>query len=306
MTDDTRVTEERARLIWKRAAELQAEAAARLEERSRLLAPGEEGQTGDFELADVRTAAVEAGISPEFVDLALAETKTIPAKTHSEGAEARAKRFLGSSWVNGVEVTRVIEAPPKAVYEALQRVLPSARYALLLVDTLGERPLEDGVFVFEPPSMWTQAGAAATFASRMGGIYAKRLYVSLRDIGGGRTELSIRAPVERGMVINYRVGAGASSLLGFFGGLAGSAIATNLTAALVAPVAAPIVLAATVAGLGVGGGGTLGLMRWTMRHAIRKAEEELTTLLQVLAASVRGAFPLPGIPEPSPTGLLGG
>ena len=77
------------------------------------------------------------------------------------------------------------------LFESLQRVLPSARFALLHVNTLGEDPLKDGVFVFEPPSMWTQAGAAADFASKMGSAGVKQLFISLREIGPERSEVSI-------------------------------------------------------------------------------------------------------------------
>ncbi len=66
--DDTRISEEEARALWRRAAELQAEAARRLEERSRQLAPSDPAEVDGYRLGDVRAAAADAGISPEFVD----------------------------------------------------------------------------------------------------------------------------------------------------------------------------------------------------------------------------------------------
>lgn len=304
MTDESSLSEERARQIWRRAAELQAEAAARLEKRSRLLAPGEADTSEQFALTDVRSAALEAGISPEFVDLALAESTSPGVAVTNDAAMQRARRFLGDRR-RSVEVSRVINAPPARVHEAMQRVLPSARYALLLVDTLGDNPLEDGVFVFEPPSMWTQNGAASTFASRMGGISAKRLYLSLRDVGSGRTEVSIRVPLDRALLINYRVGASLGSALGIGGGLMAFGIVTTATAGLALPVAASLAALGGLGGLAVGGGGSWGLARWGVSHGVKKAKEELATLLQVLDASTRGSFPMPGTPEPA-SGPLGG
>ena len=66
---------ERAAAVWKRAAQLQAEAAQRLDERSRALAvrgEPDDADPHDFTLDEVRAAALEAGIAPEFVALAVA------------------------------------------------------------------------------------------------------------------------------------------------------------------------------------------------------------------------------------------
>ncbi len=302
------VSSDDARLLWKRAAELQAEAARRLEERSRLLAPAEPGGTG-FRLAEVKSAALEAGISPEFVELAYAEVGSEPGKRPpSEAVERRARRFLGIHRAT-LEVSRVIDASPTEVFESLQRVLPSARYALLHVNTLGDDPLKDGVFVFEPPGMWTQAGAAAEFAGKMGGVGAKQLYVSLREINPERSELSMRAPIARGFRANYYLGLGVTGIVATAAGFGGAAIATAVTAGL-GLVAAPILAGAVIGGAATGGGGAGGLSVWgfraLFRYQVKKAEEALTTLLQVVdvGARSRGAFPLPG-PVDSPSSPLG-
>jgi len=304
MTDESRVSEDRAQLIWRRAAELQAEAARKLEERSRLLAPGAAGEGGEFAVRDVRAAALEAGISAEFVELAMAESAGVQGSGTSEVVERRARRFLGIR-TSSVEVSKVVKSPAVAVHEAMQRVLPSARYALLLVDTLGEDPVKDGVFVFEPPSMWSQTGVASSFAQRMGSIRAKRLYVSLREVSPDRTEVSIRAPFDRGNVLNYRVGLGTTGALGIASGVGGAAAVGTVSAmaAMAAPVAIALGAAAAVAGAAAGGGGSWWLWRVSMGYYVRKAEEALETLLQVVDASARGGFPMPGPTDPSGSGL---
>ncbi len=305
MKDEANVSGDRARLIWRRAAELQAEAARKLEERSRALAPGDDDGS-DFRLTVVKSAAIEAGISSEFVELALAEARADPESPSHEKAERRARRFLGTNQTN-IEVSRVINAAPSSVLDALQRVLPSSRFALLHVDTLGDDPLDDGVYVFEPPSMWTQAGTAAEFANKMGSISAKRIYVSMRAIGEGRTEVAIRAPAARGLRLNYRVGAGMVGGVGMGGGFGGGAIAASvLGGALAAPVLVPAVAAAVVLGAGGLGGLTFWGIRAGYRHSLKKAEKALETMLQVVDASARsrGAFSMPAL-EPPAAGPLG-
>src|SRR5918996_1224589 len=73
---DDHIAEEAARAIWRRAAQLQAEAERRMEENVRKVPPktgtdplGSDGLHPDV----VRVAGEEAGISPEFVQIALAE-----------------------------------------------------------------------------------------------------------------------------------------------------------------------------------------------------------------------------------------
>ncbi len=300
MSEDPKeyVSSDDARLLWKRAAELQAEAARRLEERSRLLAPAETTGSG-FRLTEVKSAALEAGISPEFVELAYAEVGSEAGKKPpSEAVERRARQFLGIRRAS-LEVSRVIDASPAEVFESLQRVLPSARYALLHVNTLGDDPLKDGVFVFEPPSMWTQAGAAAEFAGQMGGVGAKQLFVSLREIGPEKSELSVRAPMARGFRTHYFLGLGLTGSMAVGAGIGGAAIATAAMGAL-GIAAAPLLAGAVIGGVAVGTGGVGGLSLWgfraLFRHSVEKAETALTTLLQVVdvGARSRGAFPLPG------------
>ena len=104
-TGQTALSSDDAMLIWRRAAELQAEAAARLESRMRATAGTKQlvatsmapvssenietvsGQdigttaavpTDSYRLRDVEAAAVEAGISQRYVALALDELRASP------------------------------------------------------------------------------------------------------------------------------------------------------------------------------------------------------------------------------------
>lgn len=83
MTDSrSRISEEQARRLWERAAQIQAEAARREEERAKedaskgapdRLLPGDVDEGEGYSLTHVRQAAIEVGIQPEFLDLALGE-----------------------------------------------------------------------------------------------------------------------------------------------------------------------------------------------------------------------------------------
>ena len=110
--DETRISEEETRALWQRAAELQAEAARRLEERSRQLTPrGDPSGTAEVEgypLANVRAAAEEAGISPEFVDHALAEARTAALGIGGLAVGAAVLGFLaGGAAVGGLALPKL-------------------------------------------------------------------------------------------------------------------------------------------------------------------------------------------------------
>ena len=199
--DETRISEEEARALWHRAAELQAEAARRLEERSRQLAPrghpSDAAEVEGYRLADVRAAAEEAGISPAFVDHALVEARN---RALADGAHARpskmAARFLGQPPL-ALQVSRVIHAPAEEVYRAMQRILPEDPFRLSLVDQHGGDPLDGGALVFKVPAYLSTPGDQS-FAYEMAWVDLKQLHFSLRrvDTDPPETELTVRGSLD--------------------------------------------------------------------------------------------------------------
>lgn len=284
--------EEQAAAVWRRAAQLQAEAAQRLEERSRrqLTVPAGEGAHPEgFRLADVEAAAVEAGIAPEFVKLALAEQEAGGVQL-SGWSDRAATRLLGVSQ-RTLEVARTIAAPPAVVFEAMQRVLPAQPYGLALAASLGDDPLNGGVLVFGvPPYNWTTG--SGPFVTAMTYVDIKQLRVMLRPIPGESpaTEVVVAADLRRGVRTNGWIGGGLSGVAGAGGGLVGVAVGLKglaLAGALVAlPALAGVVLAGGVGALGYGA-----LYRWCLRGAT----EQVEGMLQALEAHVRtrGAFSPP-------------
>ena len=308
--DETRIPEEEAHALWRRAAELQAEAARRLEERSRQLVPrGHSADTVEVEgyrLADVRTAAEEAGISPEFLDRALVESRN---RVLVEGAQERpsamAARFLGQP-PRTLEVSRVIHAPPEEVYAAMQRILPGRPFRLSLIDHHGADPLDGGVLVFKVPAYSYTAGTAdQSFAYEMTWVDLKQLLFSLRrlDTDPPATELTVQGSVIHSHKLNMWVGGGISglvaSLSGVGGAFAGGAVAVALG---IGGLATGAVVGFLSGGVAVGGLAMLG-WRTVYRYALRRGEKAIRNLIGSVAVDIEtgGTFSSPK-PLPSPFG----
>ena len=300
--DDTRIPEEEAHALWRRAAELQAEAARRLEERSRQLVPREDSsdttEVEGYRLADVRTAAEEAGISPEFLDRALAESRN---RVLVEGAEERpsamAARFLGEP-PRMIEVSRVIHAPAEEVYAAMQRVLPGRPYRLSLIDHHGADPTDGGVLVFKVPAFsYTATTSDQSFAYEMAWVDLKQLMFSLRrlDTDPPATELTVQGSLIHSHKLNMWVGGSitgvATSLSGVGGAFAGGAAAVALG---IGGLATGAIVGFLAGGAAVGGLAMLG-WRALYRYALRRGEKAIRNLIGSIAVDVEtgGTFSSP-------------
>jgi hypothetical protein len=280
---------DRAAAVWRRAAQLQAEAAQRLEARSRTLAVrGEpaDADPHDFTLDEVRAAALEAGIAPEFLALAVAEVGTDPEEALSPAGDRAATRYLGVSQ-RSLEVARTIERPAAQVYEAMQRVLPAHPWHLALRDSTGD-PLAGGILVFDVPA-YTMGTTSTPFAYHATSVDVKQLQVMLRPApgrGGEACEIVVSAGLHRSVRRNLKASGWLSGVLGTVGGggAAGIAVAAGVTGAMLALPA--------VAGAAVLGGGMAVGFRAAYRHSLRKLTEEIGRLLQGVDAHARtgGAF----------------
>ncbi len=298
-----RIDEERARAIWHRAAQLQAEATQRLEERSRRLA-GEDGGDarleGDLDPADVEAAAVEAGISPEFVKLAFAEQRGTVQRVKELGGwqDRAASRFLDTR-ERSVEVTRLIPAEPSRVLEAMRHVFPTHPYLLTLRDTIGEDPLDGGILVFDVPSYVSTY--TTSFAYHMAWADLRQLRVMLRPVpvaDAVHTEVLVSVDLRYGVRLNWYVGTGLSGFLGAGSGTVAAVVGGGILGA----VAPAFALAGALLGFGaataaVGGLSAFGY-RKLFRYGIRKGVTEIDKLLQLVEVQTRMGvtFPLPDHP----------
>lgn len=297
-----------AMAVWRRAAELQAEAASRLEARirrdeTRALrpvgdaaaastdAPTDSASSDAFRLRDVEAAAVEAGISQRYVALALDELRAAPAGTAlpeplSPWRDRVATRLLGTAQ-RTLSVSRIIRAAPNDVLPAMGRTFQSSPWLLHLRDTLGGHPLDGGVLVFALPDM---VGGDYKWTWTRYGVYVPEVRVSLASVPGDSraTEVTMAIDLRRGLTANL-VGYGAvTSALGSGGGLVGAVVAKKALAmvgvALIGPAATGALLAGLAAFAMAGP-----LYRWEMR----KAAEELNAALAGIELGMR-AFNLFG------------
>jgi phage baseplate assembly protein W len=312
-----RLDEAQAAAIWRRAAQLQADALHRLEARHTLLGHAQSrngdagsaaGGTAGYRLADVAGAAEEAGISRQYVALALAELPrgALPAAVATGASDRSATRLLGTSR-RSVGVSVVVAAPPARALRALGVVLQQAPYELQLRETVGAHPLDGGVIVFDLPGVIVGVmGAAAGDVSRywMGPRQqreAHQVQVSLRPApgeGAGAaeyTEVTMTADLRPGVRRNVRAsGWTAGTLGGVSGVFAGAVLAKGAAVAASAAVLGPALgVGAAVAGLSLLG------YRLFYPTVLAKAENEMRRALQAVGAAVQsetvfGVLPGPG------------
>lgn len=286
------MTEQEALRLWQRAAELQAEAARRAEARA---AGAEEGEAGTavarrdqdgYALAHVRAAALEAGISEEFVDAALAELRA----DRAIAATGPPGRRRISNWVlrdppSSVEARRVVRADPRTVLAAMEEVLPVEPYSLLLRDRLGD-PANGGTLVFDIQGVgFTTSGqgfkAEAAFAD------LREVYATLHSLPGepARTELVLRSPVAWARRINAVIVGGLSGLGGFLGLALGVAAGSAL-------VSLGPAVAGVVAATGAAAGGALALSGFRRLHhyGLRRGAKALEGAAATVAARAEGGW----------------
>lgn len=226
------VTEDQARALWRRAAELQAAA-----ERSRdQLAPVEISADG-LTLEQIAQAAEGAGIDPDYVRVALAEQQ-LPDSDRID------RNLWTARWLRAlmrapdvIDAARIINAPAAAVLTALRSVTTRPSFEMIPEATVGEDPLRDGVLVYRLISRNDGFHQTMNFSD-------VRVFLFTIRAEGDATRLRARVPLFR-RGVNLSITGGLSGLMGWGGASLGAA-ATGLLpaavggAALVA--AAPIVI----------------------------------------------------------------
>lgn len=265
-----RITDDEAKRLWQRAAELQEES-ERAASRA-LNAPAEDTR---LSLEHVTLAAEGAGINPTFVLMALAEQQLPDAsEIRRESRQARWLRGLVSD-IDSIEVSRLVRAPAETVISALKVVAEKPAFNLLLENTVGvtDDPA-DRVLVFRAQYGHSEFGRATNMAD------IRVLVVSFRVVEGG-THVRARAPLfRRGTNLTL---AGITTALGGVGGswsgwslaaLAAGALGLGAGSALLIP-----------AGIGALAGGALGLGGFrSLYHAlVRHGHGAIATFLSSVA-----------------------
>ena len=235
------ISEEAARAIWRRAAQLQAEAERRMEERALRLPPvgGTNVPIGEgVRLDDVRAAAEEAGIPPEFVQIALAEATAAGTPAESMGGAdiVGSKLFLAASQ-RTIEASATVKGSVDTVAAAVLQVF-SGHPCLLQAGEVAELPTSAGrVIVFNVPKYDWSASANPPFVEKAWTIGLRQLYVAVRPLPEDPTscEVVVAGDLHAGMRTRWRLSAATSVGATAAGAAAGVSMAASvLTGALLA------------------------------------------------------------------------
>jgi hypothetical protein len=293
MPSSDHLSEEEATRLWRRAAELQAEA-ARLREAA-ALGPGEPDEDpsseGGYALTHVRAAAIEAGIGEEYVDAALADIRAERDVAAGVGRRSISRAILGDP-PDTLACRRRIRAGAADVLRAMEAVLPKEPYGLALIDRSGD-PLAGGSLVFDIPGASVTAGAQPGLVGDASWADMRQVYVQVQAAPDqeGASDVTLRAPVAWAWRINAGVATGIGALGLGFGSLAGTAVATAITAAT-GGAGLGAIAAALAVGIGGAGGGAGGvaLTRVLHRSALRRGERSLRNMLSAVAAEAEGGW----------------
>lgn len=284
------LSESDALAIWQRAAQLQAEAAHRLERTAKLqTAPISDGATvdsGSYRVRDIEAAAVEAGISRQYVALALAERQAQPSSARplivSDRTDRQFTTMLGTS-DRAISVSRVINASPKDTLAAIGVVFPGEPYKLEFKEALNGHPLDGGVlhFVAKRLSTGVRGNPLAMMDKQNKLLYRLEqielfdLHVTLHARGSGSTPQcevvitgDLRPGLRRNLIADWSMIGGGAAISGIFTG----SVAAGMGAAALS------LLPGVIAGMGAAAG-VMVWYRWLFRGALDNAKSELGDLL---------------------------
>jgi predicted Ser/Thr protein kinase len=317
-----RIDEAQAAAIWRRAAQLQADALHRMEARESLLriarAEGADGQgtepTGGgassapaagassftpgsgYRVADVAGAAEEAGISRQYVAMALAELPRggLPSTTVLGVGEREATTFLGTD-VRSVSVAVEIPAAPARTLRVMGAILQQTPYELKLRATVGAHPLDGGVIVFDlPGDVMSMSGVTSGNLNRYWTatrqyLEASQLQVTMRPVAGGapgareRTEVRMTADLRPGVRRNVRAAQWSGGVVGGSLGLA----ATVLGAKGAAVAASAAVLGPAIGIAAVSAGLIMYAYRRFYSGTLSRVQKEMREALEAIAAAIQ-------------------
>jgi eukaryotic-like serine/threonine-protein kinase len=313
------LSERDAMVVWQRAAQLQAEAAHRME-RSVTLSAAASGSAGSempaeaYRLRDVEAAAVEAGISRQYVAIALAERTAGPDGALSVSAplddrmQRRVNTMLGTP-AQSISASRVIRASPKDTLKLIGRVFTTTPFHLRVRETVNGHPLDGGILRFDVPDLYKAMTDGTLGSSGMSSgsslIYQSAVMdlelinVTLKARGSAERpecEVVVTADLRDGQKKNVK--GSFWSILGCAGGVTGAALPIGIK--VLGTLALAVGPAAVIAGLT--GYSVMALYRAYYQRALRKTREELEKMLLALQQSLDtqalfGELPPPQLPR---------
>lgn len=280
-----RIPDEEARAIWRRAAQLQAEAERRVEERVRQLPArsSRELEGEGLDPDDVRIAAEEAGIAPEFVQIALAEAR---ASSERSSPVARwdmlgARLFLASTRPT-IEVATTVPGSLDVVAAASLQVF-AGHPCLLQAGEVADFPSSSGrVIVFNVPQFDWSATANPAFVEKASMIGLRQLHVAIRPLpeDASRCEVVVAGDLRPGMRKRWRWSAASYAGAGVAGGAAGIGVAGSA-------VAGALLALPAVVGAAAFSGAAVAVWAASYRYYRGQVQEALRQSLQLIPATAR-------------------
>lgn len=296
---DRLLDEREVSAVLHRAAQMQADAARRVEERSRSETSATPTSASGLRVSEVQAAAAEAGIAPEFVAMAAAELPAggaLAVPTVSSTVEGRwAVRLFGKD-LRQLVASRVFRAPAKAVLDALAQVWQASPYNLRLLDSVGPHPLDGGAVTFRVPKFTGSADGSIhnAFIYYMHVLGIRQLRLTTQRRGRDAIECTVTAE------LHATIAAGRKLFYPWMGGVttvAGGAIGTALFLTM-------LPLLAALATLGVVATIYNGLHKLNhvfYTYYLKQAQENLETLLADVDANLRtqAVFGTPPASQPA-------
>lgn len=293
-----RISEEAARAIWRRAAQLQAEAERRLEDRAHglpVLHGGEPPERDGLDRDHVRIAAEEAGIAPEFVQIAMAEAAASPGPVSPETrADLLGARFFLGSSDRTLEVSAIVPEGLDTVSAASLQVF-CGHPCLLQAGEVAEMPTSSGrVIVFNVPKYDWSATANPPFVEKASVIGLTQLHVAIRPLPDDPSacEVVVAADLRPGMRQRWRWSAATSLGASAVGGAAGAGLAVSVVAG--ALLALPALLGAAALS-----GAAAAAWAAGYRYYRGQVEASLKESLQILPAAARAIAAHQGARDPA-------
>ena len=291
---DRLLDEREVSAVIQRAAQLQADVARRVEERS-LAGPTPTTSSG-LRVSEVQAAAAEAGIAPEFVAMAAAELPAggpLAILGVSAAAEGRwAVRLFGTD-VRQIVASRVFRAPAKAVIDAIAQVWQASPYNLRLLEAVGPHPLDGGAVIFRVPKFTYNADGSGPvgFPYYMYMLSIRQVRLTMQHRGRDAIECTVTAELHEtiafGRKLYYPWVGGMTAVTGAAVGVALFMVMLPIFAAL-----------ATLGVVATTYGGLHKLNHVAYAYYRRMAQEHLAALLADVDASLRAQAVFGSLPAP--------
>ncbi len=295
---DRLLDEREVSAVLQRAAQLQADAARRVEERSRTETPPAPTTASALRGWGAQPAGAEAGIGPDFVAMAPAELPVggaLAVPKISAATEGRwAVRLFGKD-VRQLVASRVIRAPAKAVLDALSHVWQASPYSLRLLDAVGPHPLDGGTVTFSVPKF-----IASSDGTGYGGFLYYMYVLGIRQVRltmqrRGRDAIECTVTAE----LHDTITAGRKFFYPWMIGM--TAVSGVAAGAVMFMVMIPILAALFTLGVAATAyGGLHKLNHVGYAYYMRQAQAQLEALLADVEANLRAQAVFGNMPAPRP------